>query len=121
MLGAWVSAFATFAAVLVALWAAKKQADEARQLAVDLARDERGQDAVRCLHHSMAVVNDLRGRVTSIRKLLTETPRPLAVLTLNVATTMRRYRRVGEYAVTCFIRRDSRELYVHYRRSSVGA
>lgn len=80
MLSGWVSGFGTFFAAAIALYIAKRQSAEAR-----------AQDAVRCIYHAMAVVNDLRSRVFHLERTLTQGGRPLAALTQNAGTISRRY------------------------------
>lgn len=80
MVGGWVSGIGALFAGVVALWIAENQA-----------KHEHQQDAVRCIHHSLAIINDLRGRVHSMRLMLTEGRRPLAALTKNAEAIQRRY------------------------------
>lgn len=53
--------------------------------------DDRARDVVRCIHHSMALVNDLRSRVRYMKLVLAEGNRPLAALTQNVDAIQKRY------------------------------
>ena len=80
MLGSWVSGIGALAAVAVALYVASMQM-----------RDAKMQDAVRCIHHAMAIANDLRSRVHYLQATLVDGGRPLAALTLNVEAILRRY------------------------------
>jgi len=52
---------------------------------------DRSQDVVRCIHHSMALVNDLRSRVRYMKLALVEGNRPLGALTQNAETIEKRY------------------------------
>jgi hypothetical protein len=80
MLGSWVSGIGALGAVVVALYVAVMQI-----------RDAKMQDAVRCIHHAMAIANDLRSRVHYLQTTLVAGGRPLAALTLNVEAISRRY------------------------------
>ena len=80
MVGTWVSGLGALAAVLAALHIATRQAAEQRTHA-----------AVKCAHHSMAVVNDLRSRVSYQRKVLSGGSVPLAALATNIQGIERRY------------------------------
>lgn len=80
MLGSWVSGIGALIAVVVALTIADRQA-----------KNEHDQDAIRCIHHALAVINDLRGRVRSVKLMLTEGGRPVLALTKNAAAIERRY------------------------------
>lgn len=53
--------------------------------------DDQSQDVVRCIHHSMALVNDLRSRVGYMKLALVEGNRPLGALTQNADTIEKRY------------------------------
>lgn len=53
--------------------------------------DDRSQDAVRRIHHSMALVNDLRGRVRYMKVALDEGNRPLGALINNADAIEKRY------------------------------
>jgi hypothetical protein len=53
--------------------------------------DDRSQDVVRCIHHSMALVNDLRSRVRYMKVALIEGNRPLVALTKNADAIEKRY------------------------------
>jgi hypothetical protein len=61
-------------------------------------RDEK----VRSFHHTMAVVNDLRYRVTGLQDALVKGGHPLAFLTCNAAMLVRRYETLYD-----------RDLYTH--------
>lgn len=80
MLGGWVSGIGSLAAVGVALYIAGIQI-----------RDARVQDAVRCIHHAMALINDLKSRVKYLQRTLVEGGRPIAALTQNMDAISRRY------------------------------
>lgn len=80
MVGGWISGGGALFAAVVALRIAENQA-----------KHEHQQDAIRCIHHSLAIINDLRGRVYSMRLMLTEGRHPLAALTKNAETIQRRY------------------------------
>jgi hypothetical protein len=80
IIGAWISGIGALAAAYVAL----KISDRQRQ---DIMNDEE----VRSLHHMLATVNDLRGRVTYLRAVFVQGGYPLAALTNNNAAVMRRY------------------------------
>src|SRR5262245_10553750 len=80
MLGSWVSGIGTLGAIIAALYVAREQI-----------RDNKVQDAVRCIHHAMAITNDLRGRVHYLRTTLAEGGRPLIALTANAESISRRY------------------------------
>ena len=53
--------------------------------------DDRAQDVVWCIHHSMALVNDLRSRVRYMKLALVEGNRPLIALTQNAGAIEKRY------------------------------
>lgn len=53
--------------------------------------DDRSQDIVRCIHHSMALVNDLRSRIQYMKAALVKGDRPLAALTQNADAIEKRY------------------------------
>lgn len=80
MLGGWVSGIGALAAVIVALNIADRQA-----------KHEQVQDAVRCIHHALAIINDLKGRLHSMKLMLTEGGRPFLALTRNAAAIEKRY------------------------------
>lgn len=80
MVGTWVSGLGALAAVLAALHIATRQAAEQHTHA-----------AVKCAHHSMALVNDLRSRVSYQRKVLYDGSVPLAALATNIQGIERRY------------------------------
>jgi len=80
MIGSWVSGIGALAAAVVALKIAEGQT-----------KHEHQQDAIRCIHHSLAIINDLRGRVCAMRLMLGEGKRPLLALTRNAETIERRY------------------------------
>lgn len=80
MLGGWVSGLGALGAVVAALKIADRKV-----------KNEHEQDAVRCIHHALAIVNDLRGRLRLMNKMLTEGGRPVLALTKNAAAIERRY------------------------------
>jgi hypothetical protein len=80
VLGSWVSGIGALGAVVVALYVANKQI-----------RDAKIQDAVKCIHHSMAIVNDLSARLKYLQTTLVTGDRPLAALTRNAESISRRY------------------------------
>lgn len=80
MLGSWVSGIGALSAAVVALYVVTVQI-----------RDAKVQDAVRCIHHAMATTNDLRARLHSLKTTVVEGGRPLAALTRNVESMLRRY------------------------------
>lgn len=53
--------------------------------------DDRAHDIVQVTHHSIAVINDLRGRVHYMKIALSEGNRPLIALTQNAEAIQRRY------------------------------
>lgn len=53
--------------------------------------DDRTQDIVRVTHHSLAIINDLRGRVQYMKLALVEGKRPLVAITQNAEALQRRY------------------------------
>jgi hypothetical protein len=53
--------------------------------------DDRAHEIVRVTHHSMAVINDLRGRVRYMKIALSEGNRPLVALTQNAEAIQKRY------------------------------
>lgn len=53
--------------------------------------DDRAQDVVRVTHHSLAVINDLRGRLRYMRIALLEDSRPLAAIRQNAEALQLRY------------------------------
>lgn len=80
MLGGWVSGLGTLIAVVASLYIAHQQSTDSRK-----------QDAIRCIHHAMALVNDLRSRVGYFETTVLNGGRPLVALTRNVETIVRRY------------------------------
>lgn len=80
MVGTWVSGLGALAAVFAALRIASRQAAE-----------QRIQTTIKCVHHSMAVVNDLRSRVRYQRMVLSRGGVPLAALTTNASGIEKRY------------------------------
>ena len=80
MLGGWVSGLGTLIAVVASLYIAHQQSTDSRK-----------QDAIRCIYHAMALVNDLRSRVHSFETTILNGGRPLVVLTRNAETIVRRY------------------------------
>ncbi len=80
MFSGWASGIGTFIAAFVALHISRKQSAEAR-----------AHDAERCIHHAMAVANDLRSRVHYFERTLVCGGRPLAALTRNADAIARRY------------------------------
>ncbi len=72
--------------------------------------DDRAQDIVRVTHHSMAVINDLRSRVSYMKITLSEGHRPLVALTQNAETIQRRYETLYD-----------RELYLYLPGSVIDA
>ena len=53
--------------------------------------DDRAHDAVCCIHHSMAIVIDMRGRMSFMKLALSEGHRPLIALTQNCEAIQKRY------------------------------
>ncbi len=53
--------------------------------------DDHALDIVRVTHHTMAMINDLRGRVRYMKIALSEGNRPLVALTKNAETIQNRY------------------------------
>jgi hypothetical protein len=80
MLSGWVSGLGTFIAAAAALYIAHQQSTDARK-----------QDAIRCIYHAMALVNDLSSRVSYFETTVLNGGRPLVALTKNVETIVRRY------------------------------
>lgn len=80
MVGGWVSGIGALVAAVVALRIAENQT-----------KHEHQQSAIRCIHHSLAIINDLRGRVHSMRLMLSEGKGPLLALTRNAEAIQRRY------------------------------
>ncbi|MFK3738306.1 hypothetical protein [Massilia sp. TN1-12] len=80
LLGSWTSGIGAVVAAWVALHIANQQR-----------RDSILLDRVRALHHTMAIVNDLRLRVHYLGKSLKEGSKPLAAITGNSLALMRRY------------------------------
>jgi hypothetical protein len=80
MMGGWVSGVGALAAVIAALNIADRQA-----------RNEHAQDAVRCIHHALAIINDLRGRLHAMKLMLTEGGRPVLALAKNSNAIEQRY------------------------------
>lgn len=70
--GSWVSALATLAAVIAAMYALWAQIRESRSLAAKerLASVLHSRGA--CFNHSMSVINQLRGRLTFIQRTIVE-------------------------------------------------
>ncbi|MDZ7918921.1 hypothetical protein [Rhodoferax sp.] len=98
MISGWVSGIGALIAAVVALNIAERQATHEHQ-----------QDAVRCLHHSMAITNDLKSRVHSLRLTLTQGNRPLVVLNKYAETIERRYEMLYD-----------REIYRHLPGDVIG-
>lgn len=88
---AWVQAIGVTAGIGIAIWAPAQQ----RRAQV---RDEK----IRAYHHALALVNDLRSRITYVRNMLTEGGRPLAALNTTASTLFKRYESLYD-----------RELYTH--------
>lgn len=80
MVGGWVSGIGALVAAIVALRIAENQT-----------KHEHQQSAVRCLHHSMAVIIDLRARVNFMRLMLSGGNYPLLALTRNAEGIERRF------------------------------
>jgi hypothetical protein len=80
MVGGWISGVGALVASVVALRIAENQT-----------KYEHQQSAIRCIHHSLAIINDLRGRVCYMREMLSEGKRPLLALTRNAEAIERRY------------------------------
>lgn len=80
MVGAWVSGLGALVAVVTALKIANHQTEH-----------EQKQDAVRCIHHALAIINDLRCRVGNMRLMLTEGNRPILSLTKGLEAIEKRY------------------------------
>lgn len=80
MVGGWVSGIGALVAAIVALKIAENQT-----------KHEHQQSAVRCIHHSLAIINDLRGRVHYMRLMLSEGKRPLLALTRNAGGIEKRF------------------------------
>jgi len=76
----WVQAIGATAGIAIAIWVPYQQRREQ-------VRDEKG----RSFNHTLAVVNDLRGRVTFIKNFMTEGGRPLAALTATSTLFFKRY------------------------------
>jgi len=76
----WVQAIGATIGIGIAVWVPYQQRENA-------VRDEK----VRSFHHALAVVDDLRGRVTGLQKTFAEGGRPLAFLTSNCAKFLQRY------------------------------
>lgn len=53
--------------------------------------DDHAHDIVRITHHTMAIVNDLRGRIRFMKIALSKGNRPLIALTKNAETIEKRY------------------------------
>lgn len=87
----WVQAIGATAGIAIAIWIPYEQ----RQAQL---RD----DKIRCFHHALALVNDLRGRATYLRDFLTKGDRPLATLTSTATLFFKRYEALYD-----------RELYAH--------
>lgn len=79
-LAAWVQAIGATVAIGIAIWVPYQQKLQAVL-----------EGKVRSFHHAMAIVNDLRGRVTYLHQIYAEGNRPLAALTTTSATLLRRY------------------------------
>lgn len=102
LVGTWVSGLATLAAVIAALVIAHRQAEISNNQIAEQRLTDHVDEGVRCLHHSMLVVNDLRNRVPYLKKCLVEGGRPLAAIRLNAQALQRRYESLHD-----------RELYRH--------
>lgn len=87
LLGTWASGLGAFAAAYAALHIAEQQSEQNVRLHNANVR----LDKVASLHHMMAIVNDLRGRVTYMERMHAEGGRPLAALTNCAAGLVRRY------------------------------
>ena len=87
----WVQAIGATIGIGIAIWVPHQQRLEA-------VREGR----IRTFHHAMAIVNDLRSRVTYLKKIYAEGGRPLAALTITGATFIRRYETLFD-----------RDLYAH--------
>ena len=83
--GNWFSGLGAFGAIAAALYIGHVQTHENKL-----------QDAVRCLHHAMAVTDDLRARVCYLRKIVTEGKRPLIAITVSATAISRRYEALFE-------------------------
>lgn len=88
---AWVQAIGVTAGIGIAIWVPAQQ----RRVQV---RDEK----IRAFHHGLALVNDLRARVTYVKDMLTKGGRPLAALNATASTLFKRYDSLYD-----------RELYTH--------
>jgi hypothetical protein len=80
MLGGWVSGIGALVAVIAALKIADHQANH-----------EHAQDAIRCTHHALAIINDLQGRLRALKIMLTDGGRPVLALSKNATAIERRY------------------------------
>lgn len=79
VLGSWVAGIGAIGAIVAVLYVASIQM-----------RDARKQDAVRCIHHAMAVTNDLMGRVKFLQKTIAKNG-VLSSLTVSAELISRRY------------------------------
>jgi hypothetical protein len=76
----WVQAIGATIGIGIAIWVPLQQR-------VETVREGK----LRSFHHTMAIVNDLRGQVTYLKAIYEEGDRPLAALTTTTSTLLRRF------------------------------
>jgi len=81
--GSWVSALATLAAVIAAMYAVWAQIRESRRLAAEERIASIFHSRGACFSHSMAVINQLRGRLKFIQRTIIEGGRPAFAIPAN--------------------------------------
>lgn len=68
--------------------------------------DDKSQENVRCIHHTMALVNDLRNRVAYIKLVWIEGNRPLGALKINADVIDRRHQALYDRELYRFLPGD---------------
>lgn len=92
MIGGWVAGIGAIFAAIVALKIAENQI-----------RHEHHQGAIRCIHHSLVIINDLRGRLCSVKKMLLDGDRPLIALKKNSEAIEKRYEALYDHEIYRYI------------------
>lgn len=82
----------------------------ALQIANNQIKNEYQQGAIRCIHHSLAIINDLRGRLHAIKLILEEGGRPLIALTKNAEMIQNRYEAFYSQEIYRYISMEAADL-----------
>lgn len=99
MVGSWVAGVGAIFAAVVALRIANNQI-----------KHEYQQGAIRCIHHSLTIINDLRGRLQSIKLMLKNGGQPLIALTKNAEMIQTRYESLYSQEIYRYIPGEAADL-----------